>query len=164
MPYLYRVKSIDDFEEYYRIKADKVAVLWSGFASAPDKEKLKTHFQNILNINEIYLYFLKDDETNEVIGYDQLTMLNKDIVESSGHSIKTEYQGKGFGNLIIQLVTLKAAEMGFKRIIAWISENNIGSKKNFENSGFIKKTQNSRINYLEALKREDRFFMWEKKL
>lgn len=164
MAYLYKVKSIVDFEEYYKIKADKAAILWSGFATVPDKDKLKDHFLHLLSNNDIYLYYLKDDQTNDVIGYDQMIKIDKDTVESAGHSIKIEYQGKGFGNLMIRLITQQANELGFKRIIAWVSEHNISSIKNFENCGFIKTLKPYRTTALKALGREDRFFMWEKVL
>ena len=48
MAYLYKVKSIEDFEDYYLIKSDPTAILWSGFSTAPDKEKLKDHFMYLI--------------------------------------------------------------------------------------------------------------------
>lgn len=162
MTYLYQVILSDDFEEYYKIKADKTAILWSGFKSAPDKEKLKIHFYKLINDVNVYLYFLKDDQTHEVIGYDQMVRLDEETVESAGHSIKSEYQGKGYGNLIFKLLVEKAKELHFKKFVGWISENNIGSIKNVENSGFVRTTMPCRMTRLEALGREDRFFMWER--
>lgn len=44
MAYLYKVESIDDFEDYLKIKSDPTAIQWSGFATAPDPVKLKRHF------------------------------------------------------------------------------------------------------------------------
>lgn len=164
MAYLYKVESVDDFEEYYKIKIDKTAILWSGFSSAPDKEKLRSHFLYLLNNNDVFLYYLKDDQTNDVLGYGQMMKICVETVESAGHSIKVEYQGKGLGNLLIQFITQQAKEMNFERVIAWVSEHNIGSIKNFENSGFVKTREPCRITNIEVLGREDHFFMWEKKI
>lgn len=162
MKYLRRVSEMTDFDEYFDIKSDPNAILWSGFATAPDKEKLKLHFQKLITNENVYLFFLVDRETNEVVGYDQMVKINENTVESAGHSIKTQYARQGFGNLLLRLVVAKAKELQFKSIIGWISENNIGSIRNFINSGFVRTDEPYRMVRLEALGREDRFFMYER--
>ena len=49
MAYLYKVESIDDFEDYLKIKSDPTAIRWSGFATAPDPVMLKKHFQHLID-------------------------------------------------------------------------------------------------------------------
>lgn len=49
MAYLYKVESIDDFDDYLKIKSDPIAILWSGFSSVPDPVKLKGHFQHLID-------------------------------------------------------------------------------------------------------------------
>lgn len=49
MAYLYKVASMDDFDDYLKIKSDPAAILWSGFSSAPDPMKLRVHFQYLLD-------------------------------------------------------------------------------------------------------------------
>lgn len=162
MKYLRRVTEMTDFDEYFDIKSDPNAILWSGFATAPDKEKLKSHFQKLITNENVYLFFLVDSETNEVVGYDQMVKVDENTVESAGHSIKTQYARQGFGNLLFRLLVKEAEDLKFKRFIGWISENNIGSIKNVENSGFVRTNEPCRVVRLEALGREDRFFMYER--
>lgn len=164
--YLYKAtSSMDDFEDYYRIKSDPSAILWSGFATAPQREKLLAHYQllmnNIINNGGQYLYFLKESGTNALIGYDLMTQIDDNTIESSGHSILSEFQGKGFGNLLFKLLVDEAKKLGYKRFTGWISENNIGSIRNVEHSGFVR-TDESKIVRLAALNREDIFYKYER--
>ena len=130
--YLYLAENNSDFEDYYHIKCDPSAILWSGFATAPNRDKLLTHFQLLLSNNSMgrgYLYFLKETETNALIGYDLMTVVDETTVESSGHSILQEFQGKGYGNLLFKLLVDEAQKLGYKKFTGWISENNIGAQR-----------------------------------
>jgi L-amino acid N-acyltransferase YncA len=89
-----------------------------------------------------------------------MTVINKETVESSGHSILQDFQGKGYGNLLFSLLVEEAKKLGFKRFTGWISENNIGSIKNVEHSGFVR-TDEFRFGRLEAFDREDKFYKYE---
>lgn len=162
MAHLYKVNSIDDFEDYFKIKSDKTAVLWSGFSCPPDKEKLRVHFNKLLTENfpkgDILVY-LKDDETNALIGYDLLTKLDDETVESSGHSILSEWQGKGYGTLLFKLLVDYTRKIGYKKFTGWISEKNIGSIKNVEKNGFVR-TEEWRMGKLAAFDREDKYYKY----
>lgn len=163
MAYLYKVDSINDFEDYLKIKSDPVAIMWSGFASAPDPDCLKQHFQHLVDDcipkGDVLLY-LKDDETNDVIGYDLLTKIDDETVESSGHSILSTYQGRGLGTILFSLLVPYARKLGYKKFVGWISENNVGSIKNFERNGFVRTNESKKVK-LEAFDREDIFYKYE---
>lgn len=161
MVHLYRAINVKDFDDYYRIKADKTAILWSGFASAPDKGKLREHFLKLLdNKQESILLYLKEDDTEKLIGYDLMTRIDDETVLSSGHSILSEFQGKGYGTLLFGMLVQYARDLGYKKFIGWISENNIGSIKNVERNGFYR-TDDCRKVRLEAFDREDTFYKYE---
>lgn len=166
MAYLYKVRSIDDFDDYLKIKSDPAAILWSGFSSAPDPIKLKIHFQHLLNNcfpKGDVLFYLKDDETHDVMGYDLMSKIDDETIESSGHSILSNYQGKGLGTLLFKLLVENVRELGYKNFIGWISENNIGSIKNVERNGFVR-TNESRVVHLAAFDRDDIFYKYLCKL
>lgn len=157
--YLYIVTKLSDFEDYLAIKSDPTAILWSGFNSAPDREKLLSHFKGLLpDIQEKkkFLVFLKDEETNSLIGYDLMTKMDDETVESSGHSILSTWQGKGMGTLLFSHLVEYARELGFKYFTGWVSDQNIGSIKNIERNGFVK-TEESRTVHLSAFDRDDIF-------
>lgn len=163
MAHLYKVSSITDFYDYLKIKSDPTAIIWSGFDTAPDPEKLKIHFENLLNERipkGDILLFLKDDETDEVMGYDLMTKIDDETIESSGHSILSDFQGKGLGTLLFKLLVEYARQLGYKKFIGWISEHNIGSQKNVERNGFVR-TVESRIVHLSAFNRDDVFYKYE---
>lgn len=163
MAYLYKVESIDDFEDYLKIKSDPTAIQWSGFSTAPDPEKLKKHFQHLLDDcfpkGDILVY-LKDEQTGELMGYDLMTKIDDETIESSGHSILSAHQGKGLGTILFSLLVPFARNLGYKKFTGWISENNIGSIKNVERNGFVK-TSESKVVRLEAMDREDVFYKYE---
>ncbi len=157
--YLYAVKSIADFEDYFAIKSDPTAILWSGFASAPDREKLLNHFKGLLEeikAKNKFLVYLKDSETDALIGYDLMTKIAEDTVESSGHSILSNWQGKGMGTVLFAQLVPYAKELGFKYFTGWVSDLNIGSIKNIERNGFVK-TEECRTVHLAAFDRDDVF-------
>ena len=157
--YLYSVKSITDFEDYFAIKSDPTAILWSGFSSAPDREKLLNHFKELLKDIEAknkFLVYLKDCETNALIGYDLMAKVDDYIVESSGHSILSNWQGKGMGTVLFAQLVPYAKKLGFRYFTGWVSDLNIGSIKNIERNGFVK-TDEYRIVHLAAFERDDVF-------
>ena len=161
--YLLRVTSIELYEKYFLLKSDPSAILWSGFKSGPDKEKLRHHFKKLVANPGFYLYFLLDEDTSEIIGYGQLDREGEDTAHYSGVSVLTKYQGQGYSKLISRLLMIEAKKHGFKQVYAWISENNIPSIRSYESNNF-KKTNIQKMVNLEALQREDRFFLYERKL
>lgn len=157
--YLYEVNGIEDFERYYQIKADPTAILWSGFSKAPDKEKLKIHFTGLLkdiHSGNKHLVYLLEKGSDSLIGYDLMTEVAPDTIESSGHSILTMWQGKGMGTTLFSLLKQKAKNLGYKFFTGWISDNNIGSIKNVEKNGFVR-TEEYRVGHLDAFNRDDVF-------
>lgn len=158
--YLHEVSGVEDFERYFQIKSDPVAILWSGFATAPDKEKLRKHFLGLLNniqAGKKHLFYLMEEGTDSLIGYELMTELSADTVESSGHSILSSWQKKGMGTKLYALLNEKARAFGYKYFIGWVSENNIGCIKNLERNGFVR-TEESRVVRLAAFDREDVFY------
>lgn len=163
MAYLYKVESINDFDDYLKIKSDPTAILWSGFASAPDAERLKNHFQHLLDDcfpKGDVLVYLKDEMTGDLMGYDLMTKIDDETIESSGHSILSNHQGKGLGTVLFSLLVPYARQLGYKKFIGWISENNIGSIKNVERNGFVR-TDETRVVRLEAMGKENVFYKYE---
>ena len=164
--YLHEVKGIEDFDRYYQIKADPTAILWSGFSSAPDKERLRNHFNGLLSdiqLGRKHLVYLLEEGSDELIGYDLMTEIAPDTIESSGHSILSSWQGKGMGTVLFALLVKKAKELRYSFFTGWISDNNIGSIKNVERNGFVR-TEDFRVVRLEAFNREDIFHKYICKL
>lgn len=160
MKYLYYVNKASDFDKYLKIKSDLTAILWSGFTTAPDSQKLYDHFLNIINNDKIYLYYLVDSETNDILGYCRINYIDDQVCESDGVSILSEYQGQGYGNEIHRLKKMKAKELGFQKMIGCVSENNKPSRKNMENNGWylVDEFEYRRV---AAFDRTDKFLHYE---
>lgn len=160
MKYLYHVKRESDFDSYLRIKSDPTAILWSGFSSPPDPSRLYNHFLNIINNERIFLYYLMEAETNEVLGYCRINHIDDQICESDGVSILSKYQGQGWGTEIHRLKIQKAQELGFSKMIGCVSENNIPSRKNMEKNGWVL-VNGEEYRRIEAFNRTDKFLHYE---
>lgn len=160
--YLYTVYKLSDFEDYYTIKSDPTAIIWSGFERAPDRGKLLNHFKRLLleiECKSKFLVYLKECETDALIGYDLMTKMDNDTIESSGHSILSNWQGKGMGTILFSKLIPYAKAKGFKYFTGWVSELNIGSIKNIERNGFVK-TDEFRTVHLSAFDRDDVFYKY----
>lgn len=160
-----RVKSVEQFHDYYLLKCDPNAVAWSGFASEPQEDVLRAHFQKLLHSNKFVMLFRYGCK---VIGYCQLSQ-NDDFLEIDGYSVLSEYSGRGFGKAIIKYmsspdsydnITVSICKWGGE--IAWVSELNIASLKCFLSNGFEIVSGKEKLVELKALKRTDKFVLLRK--
>lgn len=94
------------------------------------------------------------------MGYDLMMRIDDETIESSGHSILSNYQGKGLGTVLFKLLVNLARDLGYKKFTGWISENNIGSIKNVERNGFVRTNEFRKVR-LAAFDREDIFYKYE---
>lgn len=157
-----RVTEVGDFQAYYLLKCQKDAVLWSGFASAPDRDRLYSHFtKNIIGNADIYVFYLL--ENDDVIGYVQGTRVNADTVEFSATNIFKKYQGLGYMQDMTQYFFDKMKSMGFSSAIGWVSEHNKPAVYNFEFNNFIK-TGEFDEREMPLFGEKHRFYKWIKKL
>lgn len=163
MAYLKRVTSVDDFDNYLLIKSDPSAVLWSGFPSAPNPDNLRAYFERIVINPDMYIYFLYEENSDDVMGYGQFVKEDDREVSYLGNSILEEYQGKGYGTLVVALLLDEVKKLGVKRISGWLSERNIPSHKSLMKAGYTK-TDDFKMVRLEAFDREDRFYFYEQNL
>lgn len=155
-----RATDLSFFDDFYNLKCDSNAIKWSGFEKAPDYNRLKEHFINLLQTDKIVLFYLVDDK---VIGYSKIAFNNKGA-ELDGYSVLSEYAGKGYGSQIIKMSVdyLKDNFGQDKKIIAWVSENNIASQKCFKNNSFVIVDGVYDFRELKAMNRTDRFILLER--
>lgn len=154
---------MEDFENYLAVKSEPCAVKWSGFATAPDRAKLYSHFENLIGNRSAYVYFLAEDPTNEIAGYAQLNRQSKEVVEFAGYSLMHKFHNLGINRKLSAMIVDEAATLGFKKIVGWISENNYASIR--WNSSFgMQRTEISKVVRLEAFDRHDVYHLYEKVL
>ena len=163
---LYRVNDIKDFDAYFELKSDKDAVAWSGFQTAPDREKLKKYFkEKIVDSDFNKVYYLIDTEGHpvEVMGYVQFSANSTSEVEYRGTSILKKYQGLGLLQEMTEMLFDIIKSEGYKTVIAWVSEKNLPAIFNMQCTGFIK-THETEERELKALGGIHVFYKWVKEL
>lgn len=129
----YKVAVFEDYEDFYKIKCDPENVKWSGFASAPNYDKMKNWFYQQIKEKKrsIYLAYWNGD----VCGFFYLDKLLYKDTEEIGYGVMTNFTGRGIGTALVEIgiKLCKASEL-----IAWVSENNRASERCFEKNGFLK--------------------------
>ena len=159
--YLDEMKSLVDYEEFYKLKCQKDSVIWSGFEKEPDKELFKQYVQTALIDNpKNHLFLLKDTQTGEVMGYCQFNEEGDGIAEGRGSGLFKKFQGCGLASVMDTLLVEKAREYGMKYMYAWCSEKNVVSMNALVDAGFIK-TNVIEKRMMDVLGEEHTFYKWE---
>lgn len=84
------------------------------------------------------------------------------MMESS-YGVYYPYNGRGYGTKIIEFSNRYGKLLGMIEHIAWVSGQNIASKRVFEKNGFVK-TKEFEIRNLPLLGGEHKFYKWIKEL
>ena len=133
--------SKDDYEDYYNVRCTPSDILWNGYDSKPDKEKLRKVFNSRLNNNplkeidsgRIYLIKLKDSDLT--VGF--IHMLRKKDGIEIGYTILDKYQGFGYATeALLKMSTIAKEESSI--VYLKIREDNIASQKVANKCGYIK--------------------------
>lgn len=161
MDYLYELKSLELFEDFYRLKCQKDSVLWSGFEKEPEKESFREYVvKNLINNPKNHLFLLRDGNTNEVMGYCQFNEEEDETCEARGTGLFRQYQGCGLASLMDILIIEKAREHGMKYIYAWCSDKNTVSMNALIDAGY-KKTDVAEVRHMSVFNEDHTFYKWE---
>lgn len=106
-----------------------------------DHISFETHqrwFNNMMCNEKQQQYILMNNETP--IGQVRLTINEAGDAAEIGYSISTDYRGKGYGKVIIELIKdkIKSEYPEIKKLVARVKNGNIASEKCFLNTGFEK--------------------------
>lgn len=149
-----KLATLEKFDEFYKLKVDDSNVFWTGWANKPNYEKLKEFYTKIINNlkttkdRRIYLAY----EENKCIGYIYIDYVDEDTFALSP-AISSEVQSKGYGKKLIGLGIKEGLNLGFKKMEAFIREDNIASQKCFEYNG-AHKTDTYKEIYIENQNKE----------
>jgi len=154
-----RKASIEDYDSYYSIRAEKLNLFWTGYETAPNYEGFSSWYKKRLSEENRDLFLLFD-------GNDCIGSLNMDYYEGYvfiGYSIKENSVGKGLGTFLVQRAVelSKTAKPELKSIKAWINFQNIGSIRVVEKNGFYK---NDITETRKRFGNEELYFQFELKL
>lgn len=136
----YKLATSVDYDDFYKIKCDPENVKWSGFATAPDYERMKEWFRVQLGSGRrsIYLAYWN----GEVCAFFYLDKLTEDEFEAASSGVVKDYTGRGIGTYLVKERIELAKAQGAKQLSSWIADENPQSWRRFEKLGF-KKTDES---------------------
>jgi RimJ/RimL family protein N-acetyltransferase len=133
------------------LRCDEENIVWTGHTKKPDKDNLKQWFLSQLNRNDRIMFIVKDNESDDIIGYLYLDIVeDNDTVETS-YGVNSNYKGRGVGTKIVKFA-LEYTRNQLKyinEVASWILEDNIGSIKVVINNGFYE-TIDSKIVFIES--------------
>ena len=132
----YKQAAMQDYDDFYKIKCDPENVKWSGFATAPDYERMKEWFRQQLEGGKrtIYLCYWNGD----CCGFFYLDKVSAEEMEAASSGVLTEYTGRGIGTWTVGERIQLAKEQGASILSSWIADENPRSWKRFEKLGFQK--------------------------
>lgn len=127
---------LDDFEEYYRIKCQPSAVAWSGFAEAPDHERLRAWYSSKLEPESTRLIFMILVGA-KIVGYCHVDVLGSGALEWTALGVSEQFQGRGIGAAAaVELVRILQSEFGRVTIHGWACQENGVSCRMIESAGY----------------------------
>lgn len=136
----YKKASLEDYDDFYKIKCDPENVKWSGFATAPDYDRMKEWYRQQLEGDKrtIYLCYWN----GEVCGFFYLDRLSKEEFEAASSGVLAEYTGRGIGTWMVKTRIELAEKEGASSVSSWIADENPRSWERFEKLGFEKTDEN----------------------
>lgn len=129
----YKQATLSDYDDFYIIKCDPENVKWSGFASAPDYERMKEWFCKQLDSEKRTIYIAYWNGV--ACGFFYLDKVTEEEFEAASSGVLKEFTGRGIGSAIIRYAT--AVSNAFV-LCAWVSDKNRASERCFEKNGFDK--------------------------
>lgn len=154
----YKHATSEDYDDFYIIKCDLENVKWSGFATAPDYERMKEWFRKQLESDKRTIYIAYWN--GEVCGFFYLDRFDEDV-EEIGYGVLSNHSGKGIGTALVD-AGVKLCKSS--KLTAWVSEKNKASERCFEKNGFVKQNKVD-IRVLAGFQQSEQkqlFFLWSK--
>lgn len=157
----YRLATLSDFEDLYRIKCDKENIAWGGFTQAPEKDSFYQWYQRQLTSDCRWIYLVYKDE--DCCAFFYVDKLEDGTYEAAASGVLSEYMGKGIGTYALAMQVVEIERFNVGSITSWVSDKNIAFYKRYEKLGFIR-TDESEVRNLPLLGGEHKFYKWIKVL
>ena len=132
----YKLATLEDYDDFYKIKCDPENIKWSGFSQAPDYKIMKDWFFNQLECEKRTIYICYWEGVACAFFY--LDKLSEYEFEAASSGVLKEYTGRGIGTWMVKKRIDLAKEQGAKLISTWVANENAHSWKRFEKCGFQK--------------------------
>ncbi|MBF4696076.1 GNAT family N-acetyltransferase [Fusibacter sp. Q10-2] len=138
-----RKAKISDVENIAKIRVDTWRTAYSGivnneFLSSLNYEERANRFRNYLIESSNYMLVYEDEKSKKLFGYIQFGVPNEDDdVDGEIYAIYIlqEHQKLGIGRLLMKAAILALKEIGIKKTIVWVFNDNIRARKFYEHLG-----------------------------
>ena len=141
----------EDFIYYFELRCDEHNVLWTGHKDSPDRESLKSWYNENLKKKDRYFFlFFEDNTLSDVIGYLYMDVVGeKGNTIDTGHGVHSKHGGKGYGTKIIQFALHYAKDnlLFVNQFQGWIASDNLGSIKNVLKNNYYKTDKTKNIEF-----------------
>lgn len=110
------------------------------FLDAPSPEMTKLFVTQNIKENWPHVIAIDPDENNQVVGWCDITSLNRPAFEHSGAlgiGVIKAYRGQGLGKALMQAALKLAQTKGLTRIELTVRENNHPAIKLYQSLGFV---------------------------
>lgn len=105
----------------------------SGYHDKPVESDIRKLFVDFFNLKDSYAYVLKDE--NKVIGYFAFRV-SRDCCELDYFAIMKEYQGKGFGEMLLDKIVLLCERIKLNKIELSVRHSNDKAINLYRKYGF----------------------------
>lgn len=141
--YLRKAKGEDVFD-VFQLSNEEYVRKYSINTAKIEWEDHKVWFENILKSNN-HVFYVVTDNTDEFLGQLRYKIENDSATISI--SLCKSISGKGLSKILVKksIELIREERTGLKNIIAYVSNDNIASKKLFESTGFILQESNNRM-------------------
>lgn len=158
----YRLATLTDFEDFYRIKCDKENIAWGGFTKAPERESFYDWYVQQLASDRRWIYLVYEE--NDCCAFFYIDKIGNETYEATSSGVLSNYTGKGIGTYALAMQVSEIKQHNNSRgVFSWISDKNIASYKRYEKLGFVR-TDEFEIRNLPLLGGEHKFYKWVKEL
>lgn len=157
----YRKATLKEFDDLYLIKCDKANIQWGGFNEVPNREQFYEWYKAQLKSDKRTIYLVYEYDSPCAFFY--IDKVDEISYELSSSGVISQFTGKGIGSYTVRVRLEIIQDLGGKKCITWIAENNIASYKRFINEGFVR-TKEYEIRNLPLLGGEHKFYKWIKVL
>ena len=143
MVLLLKPTTIDDYDEYYKIRCSPADIYWNGYESKPDKNQFKDLFKTRLGdapfekAEDRRLFLIQVRTENKLYNVGFLQLIKRIDGIDIGYSIIEGHQRKGYATKAL----LQGIKMAFdfdKNIYVQIRDDNIASQGVAKKCGFVR--------------------------
>jgi len=127
-----------DFEFFLALKSEPDSIYWGGFAAAPDRERLRQHFDQLVVSDTRKTLIVRAD--GQAAGVISCTVGGGAECTDYSINISGAFSGRGIGRAALQAHVdhLRAHYPRCRTLVAFIRDDNARSQRIFSGSGFVR--------------------------